>query len=330
MYMSNYFDNKDLFMGPTTTQYGGHMVMTNVSKERKKKFINIDTRFKDEYTTGICNGSDLISITLPERINEVKKMKVRCAEIPVCGSLLNNYNISSRNGNNVFKANNTIITIPDGSYTATTLTIAINAALASSSNAIIAACTSEITNNIFKFKNNYDNGSYVGAPITFQFALDKYGNFDRNLKSKLGYLLGFRDNQFVLPAAIFDNNNAIIPSSLTASEQINFNIYNYIQRYIYLVIDEFNQGNPHSFIAPLNKSFINKNIIARIVLNYTMFPNNSILTANMTNGLLVTDKREFSGKVNLQKLGVQLLDEYGDIVDLDGLDFSFCIELEHE
>jgi hypothetical protein len=330
--MSNYFDNKDLFIGPKTTQYGGHMVMTNVAKERKKKFINIDTRFKDEYTSGICNGSELISITLPERINEVKKMKVRCAEIPVCGSLLHNYNISNNLGNNYFKVNDAIITIPDGQYTTTSLATAITAALASSSNVIVSSCSAEISNTTskFLFKNSYDNGNYQGESVTFQFAVDKYGNFDRNLKSKLGYLLGFRDNQFVLSAASFDNNNTIIPSTLTASEQINFNIYTYIPRYIYLVIDEFNQGNPHSFIAPLNKSFINKNIIARIVLNYNMFPDNSILTANLTNGLLVSDTREFSGKVNLQKLGVQLLDEYGNQVDLGGLDFSFCIEIEHE
>jgi hypothetical protein len=34
--MSKYFDNKDSFMGPKTTQYGSHMVMTNVVKETRK------------------------------------------------------------------------------------------------------------------------------------------------------------------------------------------------------------------------------------------------------------------------------------------------------
>ena len=67
MYMSNYFDNKDLFVGPKTNQYGGHMVMTNVVKERKKKYINVDTRFRDEYSSG-GSGVEGITITLPERI----------------------------------------------------------------------------------------------------------------------------------------------------------------------------------------------------------------------------------------------------------------------
>jgi hypothetical protein len=99
---------------------------------------------------------------------------------------------------------------------------------------------------------------------------------------------------------------------------------------LYLIVDEFNQGNPHSFIAPLPKSFINKNIIARITTNYQNFPYGSVLTANLTNGLLVSDKREFSGKVNLQKLNIQLVNEYGHGVDLNGLDFSFAIKVEHE
>ena len=101
-------------------------------------------------------------------------------------------------------------------------------------------------------------------------------------------------------------------------------------RYLYLIVDEFNQGNPHSFLAPLPKSFINKNIIARIATNFLGFPFGSVLTANLTNGLLISDKREFSGKVNLQKLNIQLVNECGNPVNLNGLDFSFAIKVEHE
>ena len=47
--MSQYFDNKDLFMGPIVNQYGSHMLMTDVKKETKTKYINIDTKFREEY-----------------------------------------------------------------------------------------------------------------------------------------------------------------------------------------------------------------------------------------------------------------------------------------
>jgi hypothetical protein len=45
---------------------------------------------------------------------------------------------------------------------------------------------------------------------------------------------------------------------------------------------------------------------------------------------MVSDKREYTGKIDLQKLNVQILDEYGNPVSLNGLDFSFCMEVEHE
>ena len=34
---------------PKITEQGNHMVMTNVQKQGKVKYINIDSKFKDEY-----------------------------------------------------------------------------------------------------------------------------------------------------------------------------------------------------------------------------------------------------------------------------------------
>jgi hypothetical protein len=43
--MSSYFDDKELFVGPQTHQYGSHMVTTDVKKPIQTKYINVDTRF---------------------------------------------------------------------------------------------------------------------------------------------------------------------------------------------------------------------------------------------------------------------------------------------
>ena len=48
--MSKYFDTKNLtFMEPKVIENGNHMIMTNVHNEQKTKYINIDTRFQQEY-----------------------------------------------------------------------------------------------------------------------------------------------------------------------------------------------------------------------------------------------------------------------------------------
>ena len=38
----------------------------------------------------------------------------------------------------------------------------------------------------------------------------------------------------------------------------------------------------------------------------------------------------YAGNVDIQKLNIQLVDEWGNIVDLNQLDFSFCLEIEYE
>ena len=60
--MSN-FNKNQLFMEPKTKQYGSHMVMTNVQKNSKTKYINIDTQFRDEYNYMKTSN---YNITLPE------------------------------------------------------------------------------------------------------------------------------------------------------------------------------------------------------------------------------------------------------------------------
>lgn len=297
--------NNDLFLEPKTTQYGSHMIMSNVHKTTKKKFISIDTRFRDEY-----NYSQLINynITIPERITEVKTMKVVCAEIPISF-----YNISAALGNSFFSVtyNGTskVVTVPDGQYDNTGLISAINTNLDAKFGVSNIICNS--TNNASGFTTN--NTTILNFAVNSDGTNDKY-----NFKTKLGWVLGFRQPSYTMKSPV---------TSVTSEAFIDCNG----PRYLYLAIDEFNKGNQSSFIPPLYKSLVNKNIIARIALDKPQgFDFGKILPANLTNGLLVSDNRDYSGKIDLMKLNVQLLSENGTIMNLNGIDFSFCLEITHE
>ena len=120
--MSQYFDKNDLFLEPKTRQYGSHMVMSNVHKPTKRKYINIDTRFSDEYnylSVANCN------VTIPERINDVKSISIASIELPISF-----YNISSSLGNNSFQMTSDTgtytIVVPDGEYTSANLKTTLN------------------------------------------------------------------------------------------------------------------------------------------------------------------------------------------------------------
>ena len=295
--MSKY--TNDLFMEPKTTQFGSHMVMTNVTKQIKTKYVNIDTRFRDEYN---YLSTANYNITLPERITDVSTMTLESIEVP-----MSFYNISTNLGNNFFNVTYngsiTTITIADGNYNVASLKTALNDAL----------WGYDLSYNYSGSKSTLNTGT---DSVTVNFAVDSIGGNDKyNIKSKLGWILGFRNPSYTVTTAI------------TKSEAF-YDLNG--PKYLYLAIDEYNKGNQHSFVSPLYNSLINKNIIARISLDPAVHGFGTILPANLKNGLLVSDLRNYTGKIDLLKLNVQLLDENGNNMELNGLDFSFCLRVEHE
>lgn len=110
--MNKYNDFKSGFLEPQVDQYGSHMVMTNVTKPMKTKYINIDTRFCDE--DFMQTRSSSFQITLPERIQDVYSIQIQSIELP--NSF---FHISAKMKNNTFKYNEDLITVSDGFYTTT-------------------------------------------------------------------------------------------------------------------------------------------------------------------------------------------------------------------
>jgi len=82
-------------------------------------------------------------------------------------------------------------------------------------------------------------------------------------------------------------------------------------------------------VSPLDKTNQNKNIIAKISIpSSTTF--GDTLCANKENGLLVSEVRKYLEKVNIQRMNLQLLDDAGRVIHLNGADFSVCLRLVHD
>ena len=313
-------DNKDLFLDAQTNQYGSHMVMTNVHKSTKTKLINIDTQFRDEYNYNDTSSSYSVTlpdrfkynVTLPDRINSVKTLTVKSIEIPMTF-----YNISSNLGNNSFSITNktsnvtTVITVPDENYTMSSFITATN-------NVLVSGSSSKLT------LTQNANGKYQISAVTNNFDINfaSFGttqtNNKYNFKTSLGWLLGFRKPTYTVAAS-----SSVIADSLSLVTTPS-------SRYLYLAIDEFNKGVQNSFVTSVSNAFLNKNVIARISIDLTTYPFGSVLVANTLNGLLLSDTRNYNGKIDLQKVNIQLLTETGAPVDLNGNDFSFCVEATYE
>ena len=93
-------------------------------------------------------------------------------------------------------------------------------------------------------------------------------------------------------------------------------------KYVYLVVDDLNSSSNINFFSSSEDSLLNGNILARISLKGYPFS----IQAQGDFGIY-TEPRYYYGPVNIHKLGVKMIDEFGRVVSINGMDFSFTLSL---
>ena len=66
-----------------------------------------------------------------------------------------------------------------------------------------------------------------------------------------------------------------------------------------------------------------------MALNRNEYGFGKIQSSNTGNGLL-SNTRTYSGNTDIGKLNIKLLNEFGEIMDLNGQDISFCLEIKYD
>lgn len=293
------------------------------------KTLNIDTRFRENlYTT---HSSDF-NMNIPNKLNKVVSMQLSSIELPnvfynISESFGNNYLYISANYNS-FDFTSTGITdeqfiiIPDGNYNNNGLINTINKLLAPKD-----LCGNLIhPNKIFSYiqlfldidstnsgtgkvsiKSIESHENYLNS-ITLDFTKNRNGTSDTtSLFSKIGWTLGFLKPNY-------QGSKSYISDTIIELSTI---------RYIYLAIDDFNNNANNQFISIFNKSILNPNILARISIKGAHF--SSIQENNFT---IITEPRQYFGPVDIQRLKIQIYDEYGRILNLNNANYSFCLDFK--
>ena len=137
---------------------------------------------------------------------------------------------------------------------------------------------------------------------------------------KLGWLLGFRLGEYV--SSINEKSKQEIRSEgicLPNGPQ-----------YLFLAVNDFtNAGNNH-FVAAFNSSILSPHILARF--NYQTLLQDSgfySFTTSINQDLEEDNRiRSYFGPVNINRLHIQILDEYGRVVDFNNMDWSFTLALD--
>ena len=288
-----------------------------LNKRTLRQNINIDTRFRENYYTTQATNFHL---DLPIRLTQVVSLQLSALEMPTTF-----YAVSGVFGNNFFSLKidgeePLIVTVPDGNYNYLSLQTYINNFL-SSQTLNLAYKTIQFLSDINTPSGTGSGGtgkmvvaydSTATPPLlnfSISFQTDRYGNEDRQtpLPLKLGWLMGFREGYY-------ENNIAYVSEGVIDLTG---------PKYIYFVVDDFNNSDNDGFYGAFTSSVLNKNILARISLQGSVF---STLIQN--NLLIATTSRQYFGPVDIQKIQVQLLDEYGRILNLNNMDYSFCLTFQ--
>ena len=308
--MSYYFDNKQTtpFMDPVVQQHGSHMIMNNVHKTIKEKIVSIDTKYRRDYD---YRQNASTTVIFGERLNEVRSLEVVSADLPITFYNIRGDNDCDSLGNNYLKitisSSSAMLILTPGYYTPASLKTEINAKLVA-----LGAPYSDLS---FDISNNLSVFSSSSSTATITMNVNVAGNtVDANLRNSLGWILGFRDTDYTVTSVkrLYSEQVLLIRSP----------------RHVFIAVNEFSQSNLNSFIAPFENTSLNKNIIAKISIPTMDF--GETLCANRENGYLVSTVRKYGEKVNIQRMNLELLDDAGRVMNLNGGDFSICLLMTHE
>jgi hypothetical protein len=144
---------------------------------------------------------------------------------------------------------------------------------------------------------------------------------ETSIQLRLGWQLGFRAAEYVCTPSTVLNTNATCVSEgicLIAGP-----------RYGFLAIDDHQKNTGPAYMVAFGNSILQNNIITRINLA-ALQSKVGIYQSSSDEGLTteVNRTREYFGPVDIQRLRVTLYDEYGRIIDLNNMDWSFSLAFE--
>ena len=164
------------------------------------------------------------------------------------------------------------------------------------------------------------NTGYKGFELAFP--VESSGNFapETNLQLRFGWQLGFRLGQYLCDGTASPGATAV------SSEGICLVCG---PRYMYISIDDGNHNSSINFTAAFTESTMGEHVMTRINLASSM---DSVGVFKCASDIGLSNQlnrsREFFGPVDISRLKIKLLDEYGRQINLNHMDWSMTMGFE--
>ena len=320
-----------------------------IERQTQTKKLCINSKFRINYFTTESASFDYI---LPIPIEHVISMKVSCLEIPVFW-----YNISSKKKNNVFTIklfnmlfNNlpvqdkthTII-IEDGNYTSVSIVNYFNNYFYYNKeglNYLLVSISDIDTKLVFRAKHPSDNdaeviypfdntNNYYSPDFSFQIIFNDTSFCDIPHNQMLNYfrssanILGFKLNQYTITRNNIHHNYSI-NNIYEAYLESDFPYGNYQDDYLFLEVNDYhNNFTANSVISLVSlNNYVSDNIIAVIPIT----AGSSSIVYSTNDG--INKSREYFGPIKLSKLSIRILNQYGEVLDLNGYNYFTILEIK--
>jgi hypothetical protein len=309
------------------------------SKHTIRRLLCLDSRFRDNYYNTLSTN---YSTTLPTVIKNVISMELSALEIPTTY-----YQISKSLGNNYFWLgwNETgaelrwyYISIPDGNYRRLQIQKAINNQIKIATGKLDSdyrpACVVDehTTKTTFTIINDPSNNGEIqlafnrtpgsfngGATVQNQTGLTELPSHDSDTRSNgivgnFGWIMGYRLGEYK-----------------GAWAYVSEGCYDgWGTKYLYISVNDFNKNVNNFVMTAYNESLGKSNILARIStesVSSNDFTSGLSLNTDMITNDKAIKKRHYFGPVDISRLEIQVLDEFGRVLNLNNMDFSMALNL---
>ena len=265
--------------------------------------LSIDTKFRKNY---FSSKSSNFTINLATPLKNVISMKMSSMEIANIQHV-----ISETLGTNGFKVTKTpssgssvtaTIKVPSGNYDTTTLESTLTGVSTDVNTLAYAGCSISINSNTMR-------ATISGTSNGDRLELDFQNLVHQNAPpmKTLGWVLGFRKRHYKGQQSYTGEGTVDLAGC----------------KYIFLCINDFKNTTQDVCTILYENSFLRKHILARIPMREGK---GAVLFDDTSDK--ITKKRHYFGPVNIDKLHIQLIDEYGMEIDMNYNDYSFALEFD--
>lgn len=201
-----------------------------------------------------------------------------------------------------------LIEVPDGCYDIDNIAAYLNTTYFYNSGNTNALSLFIFSVNENTFKTTL--GFYGGMnSMNVTFSLCFLDDLNHNIMNTFGWIMGFRLANYY---NISDGNGITSEGMFDAAGD----------RYIYVAINDYQKNNNSLNMVCFDNSVMEEDIIGKVPIT------TGKLSIVITESNALVKTRKYNGPVNIRNLHIRLLDKFGDVLDLNNMDFSFTLEFE--